>query len=113
MKKSYKVVISSEAAQNIEEAYVWIAQSNERVALRWYEGIVDAMKSLARLPLRCAVSPESELGLVDDQVHQLLYGSGHWKYRILFTVEGEEVRIAHVRHGARLLLGQTATENDE
>lgn len=112
MREPYKVIISSEAEQNVEEAYLWISQSSEREALRWYEGIVDAMRSLARLPLRCSIAPETELGLLDDQVHQLLYGSGHWKYRILFTVEGDEVRIAHVRHGARLLLGQTATENE-
>lgn len=113
MRKSYKVIISFEAEQNVDEAYLWIAQSSEREALRWYEGIIGAMKSLAKLPFRCPLSPETELGLVDQKVHQLLYGSGHWKYRILYTVDADEVRIAHVRHGARLLLGQTETETDE
>lgn len=110
MRKSYKVIISFEAERNIEEAFLWIAQSSERIALSWYEGIIEAIKSLKKLPLRCPVAPETELGLVDQKVHQLLYGSGHWKYRILYTVDGDEVRIAHVRHGARLLLGQTETD---
>lgn len=42
----------------------------------------------------------------------MLYGKSYWKYRILFAVEADKVLIAHVRHGARLYLGQEPLAND-
>jgi hypothetical protein len=68
------------------------------------------LKSLARLPLRCPIAPETRLGLLDQKIRQLLYGRSYWKYRILFAVEGDRVLIAHVRHGARLYLGEGEPE---
>jgi plasmid stabilization system protein ParE len=111
MPKSYKVVISAEAERNIGEAYLWIAESDEDAADRWYEGLIEALKGLARLPLRCPIAPETRLGLLDQKIRQLLYGRNYWKYRILFSVEGDRVLIAHVRHGARLYLGQEEQED--
>jgi hypothetical protein len=35
------------------------------------------------------------------EVRQLLYGRKPHVYRILFTIEGERVKILHIRHGRR------------
>lgn len=113
MPKTYKVILSSEAGKNIEQAYHWIAEADPKAAKRWYNGLIGALEKLSQFPLRCPLAPESRLGLLDVEIHQLLYGSGFWKYRILFAIEGDRVLIAHVRHGARLYLGQEESEPDE
>lgn len=110
MPGSHTVVISAEAWSNIEEAWHWIAESDPEAADRWYDGLISALHTLAKLPRRCPISPETRLGLIDTKIRQLLYGHGYWKYRILFAVEGDKVLIAHVRHGARLYLGQENSE---
>jgi plasmid stabilization system protein ParE len=35
------------------------------------------------------------------EVRQLLYGSTHHRYRILFTIDGDTVTVLHIRHGRR------------
>lgn len=110
MPASHTVVLSAEAGGNIEEAWHWIAESDPEAADRWYDGLIAALKTLAKLPQRCPISPETRLGLIDTEIRQLLYGHGYWKYRILFAVEGNKVLIAHVRHGARLYLGQDVSK---
>lgn len=106
MPSCFTVVLSAEAASNIEEAWHWIAGSDPEAADRWYEGLMAALKTLAKLPRRCPVAPETRLGLIPTEIRQLLYGNGYWKYRILFAIEGNKVLVAHVRHGARLYLGE-------
>lgn len=106
MAQHYEVVISAEAEDNILAAFSWIEEINPTAAQIWYDGLIEATQSLCTLPQRCPIAPESKLGFVDREVRQLLYGSGYWKYRILFVVGKNRIEIAHVRHGARLYLGQ-------
>ena len=73
---------------------------------------MEALRGLSKMPLRCPVSPESKLGLIDIEVRQLLYGRGYWKYRVLFLVRDQNVFVLHVRHGARLYLGQEEPSSD-
>lgn len=112
MTTPFEVVISAEAEANILEAYYWIEQSNPTAALDWYEGLIQALRSLSRMPQRCPVAPESKLGLVNREVRQLLYGRGYWKYRILFAISSCRIEVAHIRHGARLYLGQSPSDQE-
>jgi plasmid stabilization system protein ParE len=113
MPKSYEVIVSAEAQQNIRDAFEWIVAANPSAAGAWYDGLVEALQSLSTMPLRCPLAPETRVGLVDRQVRQLLYGRNFWKYRVLFVVEAKRVLIAHVRHGARLYLGEPRPEEEE
>lgn len=113
MAKSLKVILSAEAGKNIEEAFHWSAEDDIKAAELWYEGLVAALKTLSKFPLRCPIAPESRLGLVYREIRQLLYGRGYWKYRVLFAVDKDRVLIAHVRHGARLYLGENEGEQDK
>ncbi len=72
----------------------------------WFDGLCDAIGSLAELPDRCAFV--SEPSLRKKGVRHLLYGRGHSVYRILYRVEGETVQILTVRHARRRLLGTSA-----
>lgn len=65
----------------------------------WLDEILDALESLAILPERCPIAPESDLFPV--AIRQLLVGS----VRILFTVSPETrtVHVLHIRHQAQRL----------
>jgi len=113
MPRHYKVIVSAEAQRNIEEILLWISNSAPQAAERWYDGLIAALRNLSSFPSRCPISPETELCLIDHEIRQLLYGTGFWKYRILFSIEGDTVLIAHVRHSARLYIGQEALREED
>ena len=106
MPGAFKIIVSAEAEHDIEEIIGWICLSTPAEAERWYEGLVNTLRSLGTFPDRCPISPETRFCLVEREVRQLLYGSGFWRYRILFVIDGDTVLITHIRHGARLYLGQ-------
>ena len=107
----YRVRLSPEADDEIEEALRWIFERSARGAVRWYNGLMEALQSLSHWPNRCPLAPENET--FDEEIRQLLYGRRMNRYRILFTVEGREVRILHVRHGARRYLRPNSGGGDD
>jgi plasmid stabilization system protein ParE len=97
---AYRVDISAEAERDAEAILEWlIAEHAGETGLRWFLALNDAMQSLAALPKRCPLAPESSH--FPFEVRQLLYGRKPHVYRILFTVEDETVSILHIRHGRR------------
>jgi plasmid stabilization system protein ParE len=103
----YRVEPTDKALVDAGEAYFWINEQSEGAALRWYEGLLKALRSLERNPLRCPLAPES--AFFEEEIRQLIYG----KYRILFTVESETVFVLRVRHGAREYLKPEEDEDTE
>jgi plasmid stabilization system protein ParE len=91
----YRVEPTDKALVDAGEAYFWISEQSEGAALRWYEGLMKAFRSLEKNPLRCPLAPES--AVFEEEIRQLIFG----KYRILFTVEKETVFVLRVRHGAQ------------
>lgn len=110
MERRYEIMISAEAEKNILSAFAWIEEADPKAAAEWYDGLIAALRGLSTLPQRCPVAPESKLGLIDGEARQLLYGRGYWKYRILFVIGRTRVEIVHIRHGARLYLGEAEPE---
>jgi plasmid stabilization system protein ParE len=104
--KTYRVEPTDKALVDAGEAYFWLNEQSE-AALRWYEGLIKAFRSLEKNPFRCKLAPES--AFFAEEIRQLNYG----KYRILFTVEGETVFVLRVRHGAQTYLKPEDEENAE
>lgn len=103
----YRVEPTDNALADAGEAYFWINEHSEAAALRWYEGLMKAFRSLERNPLRCPLAPES--AYFEEEIRQLIYG----KYRILFTVEREAVFVLRVRHSAQEYLKPEEDEETE
>jgi len=94
---AYCVKLLPRAQKDIEELYRWVLRRAPHQGALWYEGLIEAMKSLARHPQRCPAAPEAfELR---SPIRELLYGQR--PYRILFWIKGNEVQILHIRRGAR------------
>jgi plasmid stabilization system protein ParE len=97
---AFHVELSDRAQADIAAIYDWLrSQKAEDAGERWFVALREAITSLSTLPSRCPVAPESRESAVE--VRQLLYGRKPHVYRILFAVEGDVVRVLHIRHGRR------------
>ena len=96
---AYRVRLTPEAEDNIEGLYRWLIRRAPLRATQWFNGLVDAIESLASHPQRCPLAPENKF--FEQEIRHLLYGKGRGVYRILFTIDIDAVVVLHVRHGAR------------
>ena len=96
--KRYRVIVTPRAVDNIRDAYRWFRTANPDYADRWRDGIEEAIHGLSTMPEAHGVAPESSD--LDDDVRQLLFGSGN-RWRIFYVVDGSTVRVLHVRHASR------------
>ena len=76
-----------------------LSQEAGETGLRWFQGLREAVASLAHSPQRCALAPEN--AVLPFELRQLLYGRKPHVYRVLFTVDGDTVSVLHIRHGRR------------
>jgi plasmid stabilization system protein ParE len=93
---SFRIVLEKQADAEIEDSYRWMTQeiSPEKATL-WYFDIIERIQTLQNNPRRCPLAPENDL--FPDEVRQLLFQ----QYRILFTIQDEEVHVLRVWHGRR------------
>ena len=106
--KRWNVIVELPAQQDIAEARLWLTGHNPDAADQWFNSIYDTIGSLEIFPERCPLAPESKT--LCAEIREIFHGRRQHKYRILFTVAANEVHVLHVRHGARLALGETAAE---
>lgn len=104
--KHHRVIILPAAEQDIGAAYEWIAEQDADAAVCWYNRLLAVIYLLDTFPERAPLAPESKSFRRD--IREVFHGRRRHKYRILFTVTDDEVHILHVRHGARLALGESA-----
>lgn len=103
--KRWRVIVELPAQRDIADARLWIRERDPGAADRWFDGIYDTIGSLELFPERCPLAPESKS--LNAEIREIFHGRRQHKYRILFTVTGNTVHVLHVRHGARLGLGET------
>jgi plasmid stabilization system protein ParE len=95
----YTVEIQPPAFEELDAAYEWIAKSSPDRALAWHTGFIAALESLARFPFRCGLALEN--GCIPEELRQLVYGKRDGRYRALYYVRDNVVRIVHIRHASR------------
>ena len=97
---NYRVVLTARAERDRDAAFTWYAEHYSlEFASRWYQGIWQAVESLAQNPLRCGVAHENDKFSFD--VHELLVGARRYKHRILFTIQDDVIVVLHIRHSAQ------------
>jgi plasmid stabilization system protein ParE len=97
---NYRVVLSARAERDRDAAYAWYSENYSiEFANRWYNGITQAMYSLAEQPLRWAVAHENDR--FSFELRELLYGPRLHKHRVLFTIEDKRVAVLHIRHSSQ------------
>lgn len=97
----FRVEVSPEAFADLDEIAAHIRKRGSiESAERWFNGIVDAIRSLRELPIRCPLAEESDA--LQTEIRILLHGKRARRYKIYFAVhhESQTVRVFHVRHWA-------------
>jgi plasmid stabilization system protein ParE len=93
----YSVIFRPEAREEALAAADYIALSGSpEGALRWYEGLEAAIRSLESMPARCVYARERE-AFPGIELRQLMYES----HRLIFVIRDREVHVLHVRHAAQ------------
>lgn len=95
----YAVQVGARARRDVAQIAAWIAIDSPEESIRWLVGFWKAASSLRSFPARCRLAPESDPSA--REIRQMLFGD----YRILFAIDGDEVLILNVRHGAQRSLG--------
>ena len=98
----YLVRYSATAETEAEEAYLWIHQQSPFYAAKWLAGLLEAIASLDSNPESYPLAHEADT--FHKPIRQLLYGKRRGIYRILFEIEGDVVKVLHIRQGARTFL---------
>jgi plasmid stabilization system protein ParE len=97
---TYRVEIADQVDRDADAILEWLhSQHATDAAVAWFRGLGEAIDSLAQFPSRCPLAHEDRE--FDFEVRQLLYGRKPHIYRVLFTIEGDVVRVLHIRHGRR------------
>jgi plasmid stabilization system protein ParE len=96
---NYTVIITAQALEELEAAYLWLLERTEQHAPAWYNRVLDAVNSLQQMPARCPLAPENEEA--DEEVRHLIVGDHIHGYRIIFAIRGIDVIVLDIVHGAR------------
>ena len=90
---SYRIVYSPRSQRDLEKIRDWIAEKSgsPATATRFAGGLFDACDSLETLPGRFAAYPYSR------RWRMMPFGT----YLVFFQVHEDQVRIGHIRHGAK------------
>jgi plasmid stabilization system protein ParE len=93
----FSIRITEIAAKDIDEAVTYIAIDSPSAAQRWKAELETQIFSLAVMPARFAVIPES------DDLGALYRSAIHYSHRIIFRIDDEErvVYVVRVYHGLR------------
>lgn len=89
----YRVKITPTALADGESFYLRIEAFSPQNAAAWFNGLLDAVDTLATMPQRCPIAPETQV--VGQEIRCLFYKK---HYRILYEIEGDVVTIYHIRH---------------
>lgn len=94
--RQFQIVVRPFAEQDLDEIAAYIAQDSPANAERFILKILRAIAKLEMFPHRYPLAPENVA--VDFPIRHVIVKS----YRVLFTIQGQVVRILRVYHGARL-----------
>jgi len=94
---AYVVSVTTRATRDLALVFETIHAESSDAALKWYQGLQEAIFSLEEQPNRCPKTPE------DPKLSHLLYGYNHRVYRVIcrVTQKSKRVDVLHIRHGAR------------
>jgi len=93
---TFDVVVLTRANLELTSIVNWIAERSTDGAIEWLDVFESAKHSLEKNPLAFGFALENEF--VDLEIRQILFGTRRGsRYRAVYHVDGNKVRILHVR----------------
>jgi plasmid stabilization system protein ParE len=102
--RKYRVVLQKLALSDLEEAYRNAAQHAPPDAAAWLDRIHIALQSLSSNPDRCPIAHENPRST--RELREFLVGRRPNVFRVVFTIEGDDVRRLRFRRAARRFLSR-------
>jgi len=104
---TYLVDFAARAVHDLEILYVEKNAAESHAAACWYNGLEQAVYTLASYPHRCPIAPEARRA--KRKLRHLLYCQKPSVYRVIYEVDERRrvVQVLAVRHGARQKLKPT------
>jgi len=96
---AYRVRLTPRAAGDADAIYRRVTVEASVAGPRWYGRLIETLRSLDTFPERGQIV--ESLSRSEHLVRRILFGRKQNVYRIYYSIEGETVRILHIRHGAR------------
>jgi plasmid stabilization system protein ParE len=95
--QTHRIDITTDAFEQIQEAYDCIHERAPRNAAVWLRKLYEDVYSLRTMPERCGLIRENDA--FEEDVRQLL----HFSHRIIFTVDEDQsvVKVHAIRHAAQ------------
>ncbi len=90
--------ITDQALEELQSAYDWLAEYSKFAAEQWKSRFIIALAKLEHLAESCPLAPEAED--LNIQLKQYIIGKRRGRYRVLFVVQNDEIRILRIRHGS-------------
>ena len=98
MTSSLPVIITPNAADELNVSWNYLRDRNARAADEWLAGIRDTILALGTMPDVHPIAPESRE--FDLPIRRALYGAAT-RWRVYYAVIDGSVQVLHVRHGRR------------
>ena len=94
---TYQVIVTQRAKDDLRRYYLLAAEHAPETAARWLDRFESSLQTLATNPERCDLAPEDDL--VDQTIRQFFFGKRAGRYRVLFSIENDQVLVLHIRRG--------------
>jgi plasmid stabilization system protein ParE len=92
----HDVFLLSRAEAELDAIALWLAERSPQGSLKWLDAFAAMKRRLATNPLAFELAPENEY--VDMEVRHAMFGTPRGnRYRAIFCIVGNEVRILHIR----------------
>lgn len=101
--REYTLVFAPQAQEDLENVVEWLSAKAPEKVSEWIASLRADIDTLRTMPERCPYAPENGLW-GNEELRQLLFLRYPSKYRVIFTVHKDTVRILHIRHGSRRYL---------
>lgn len=100
---TFHVVLQRMAVADLQSYYDYTAVRSPIDAGRWLDRFQLALQTLCERPDRCSKAREN--GKVDAELWEFLWGKRPYVFRVIFTIDGDKVRILRVLRAQRRPLG--------
>ena len=93
---TYQVALHRRAEEDLASTATWISRQSPEGAAHWLDAYDRLVDELRQNPLAHGLAPEDEF--IQRTIRQAFFKTRRGKaYRIIFTIEGDEIRILRVR----------------
>ena len=109
---TFKKRILTRAEFELREIFCWIEERSPEGAGRWLAAFDEAVESALRNPHSLPLAPEDEF--VEFEARHFIFKTRRGrKYRAIFTIVDDELRIMHIRGSGQNVMDEPGPPNDD